>query len=115
MDDVTEREGSEVSDPGETKRKDKRKFSSIKRKKRKGFCGKPKDVIEAGPSTKKTAVEARDLRIASARDDRPSNVDQLTFVRAANNGSDEEQEGDDVFIQQLKDNLEDQIGDSGMP
>lgn len=29
--------------------------------------------------------------------------------------SDEEQEGDDVFIQQLKDNFEDQIGDSGMP
>ena len=89
MDDVTEREGSEVSDPGETKRKDKRKFSSMKRKKRKGFCGKPRDLIEAGPSTKKTAVEARDLRIKSARDDRPSNVDQLTFVRGSSDVNDE--------------------------
>lgn len=36
-------------------------------------------------------------------------------IRAMIERSDGEPEGDDVFIQQFKDNLEDQIHDSGMP
>ena len=36
-------------------------------------------------------------------------------IRAMIERSDEEHEGDEVFIQQFKENLEDQIHDSGMP